>query len=157
MNAKSLVSRSLTLLALAAASCSGPAIHLEPQPASRDQPLTFELRDYAWKSSYLELEVRVTNHGERTVVVERGFVTLSDGTTDRAPKMSPTTYRIAPRRSRTMLLRYPPLDPATTGALTLQFGKGAACFDGKEGESLTLSPLRLHVGDDTPAAAEPAR
>ncbi len=139
------------LAALGLAACAGPAIRMEPRPTTQEEPLAFELRDWDWNGSSLEIELRVTNHGDRTVLLERGFLALNDGKRSMAPTTRPQTCRIAPHRTRNVYLRYPAVDEGVAG-LTLEFGKGALTLDDKQGEELALQPLRLMVGENRPAA-----
>src|SRR5690606_33254208 len=96
-----------TVALLCLAACAGPAIQLEPAPTSADQPLAFEVRDWDWNRSSFELTLRVTNHGDRVVMLERGFLALNDGDRSMAPTSRPQTCKIAPRGSRTVYLKYP--------------------------------------------------
>ena len=138
------------LAALTLTACAGPAIHIEPRATSQEEPLAFDLRDWDWNGSSLEIELRVTNHGERTVVLERGFLALNDGQRSMAPTTRPQTCRIAPHGTRNVYLRYPKVDEGVS-CLTIEFGKGALTLDGKQGESLALRPVRLLVGEGKPA------
>ena len=133
------------------AACAGPAVRLEPRATSLEEPLAFELRDWDWNRGSFEVELRVTNHGDRTVVVERGFLSLNDGRRSMSPTSRPQTCKIAPHRTRTIDLRYPAVDRNVT-AFTLEFGNGAVSFDEKQGEAMALAPLRFQVGDATAAA-----